>query len=117
MVAVGVQASILTAAGRLAESYVSLDCPIRTLTGFQCPGCGSTRCLSAIGSGDFAGGAKHNPLLFAVVVAFVSSGLVGIVSPRRFKSLCTSCWRQQQRVALITLSVIVLYTVGRNLVA
>ena len=38
-------------------------CPFRLLTGFTCPGCGSTRALHQIVHGDFAAAFTLNPLL------------------------------------------------------
>ncbi len=38
-------------------------CPFRTLTGFACPGCGSTRGMHALVHGDVVGAFKFNPLL------------------------------------------------------
>jgi hypothetical protein len=38
-------------------------CPFRTLTGFTCPGCGSTRGLHRLLHGDVVGAFEFNPLL------------------------------------------------------
>src|SRR5207253_1036215 len=38
-------------------------CPFRTLTGFACPGCGSTRGMHALVHGDVIAAFKFNPLL------------------------------------------------------
>ena len=37
-------------------------CPIRALTGWRCPGCGSTRALAAMLSGRFTDAFHFNPL-------------------------------------------------------
>lgn len=42
-------------------------CPFRVLTGLYCPGCGSTRCLSALLHGDLATAMAMNPLLVAAL--------------------------------------------------
>ena len=42
-------------------------CPFRLLTGFTCPGCGSTRALHQILHGDFAGAFMLNPLLLLAI--------------------------------------------------
>lgn len=38
-------------------------CPFRALTGFACPGCGSTRGMHALVHGDVVSAFKFNPLL------------------------------------------------------
>jgi hypothetical protein len=38
-------------------------CPFRTLTGFTCPGCGSTRGLHCLLHGDVVGAFEFNPLM------------------------------------------------------
>jgi hypothetical protein len=38
-------------------------CPFRALTGFTCPGCGSTRGLHRLLHGDVVGAFEFNPLL------------------------------------------------------
>lgn len=38
-------------------------CPFRTLTGFTCPGCGSTRGLHRLLHGDVVGAFEFNPLM------------------------------------------------------
>lgn len=46
-------------------------CPIRLLTGFTCPGCGGTRALGAISTGDFQSAWNLNPLTFVFVFATI----------------------------------------------
>jgi len=45
------------------KSGVFPVCPFRTLTGYACPGCGSTRGLHALVHGDIVTAFKFNPLL------------------------------------------------------
>lgn len=57
-------------------SFGPFRCPVRALTGFDCPGCGSTRCLSALARGDLLTAVDHNLLVVVVVVAaVVAAGL------------------------------------------
>jgi hypothetical protein len=44
------------------------QCTFRQLTGFDCPGCGSTRALHALLHGRFAEAFRFNPLLFALMI-------------------------------------------------
>ena len=63
----------------LALSYLGLvsfglriPCPIHAVTGFYCPGCGSTRTVKAVLNGDLQLAFHDNALLMAspVVIAF-----------------------------------------------
>ena len=46
-------------------------CPIRLLTGFPCPACGTTRSVGAISTGDFDLAWNLNPLGFALITAIL----------------------------------------------
>ncbi len=50
-------------------------CPFRTLTGFTCPGCGSTRGLHRLLHGDIVGAFEFNPLM-VVALPFLLYALV-----------------------------------------
>ena len=42
-------------------------CPFRALTGLNCPGCGSTRCLHQLLHGDIVSAFKLNPLFMLML--------------------------------------------------
>ncbi|WP_051635168.1 DUF2752 domain-containing protein [Selenomonas sp. ND2010] len=44
-------------------SFITLHCPIRTFTGFLCPGCGITTMFVRLSYGDFAGAYAANPVV------------------------------------------------------
>ena len=46
-------------------------CPVLTLTGWFCPGCGSMRMLHHLGDGDLAAAASMNPLALVLLPALV----------------------------------------------
>ena len=50
-------------------------CPFRTLTGFTCPGCGSTRGLHRLLHGDIVSALKFNPLM-VLLLPFLLYALV-----------------------------------------
>ena len=59
-------------------------CPFRALTGFTCPGCGTTRGLHKLFHGDVVGAFQLNPLmlllfpiLFYVLIRYTSAAMRG----------------------------------------
>jgi|SRR6185312_4159823 len=50
-------------------------CPFRTLTGFQCPGCGSTRALHQLLHGNVLAAFELNPLLI-IFLPVLAAGLI-----------------------------------------
>lgn len=72
------QAGILALLGfsYLVISYLGfgISCPIHSLTGFFCPGCGSTRAVKALINGDISL-AFHNNALLLLSPAFLPIGL------------------------------------------
>ncbi|HJD20806.1 MAG TPA: DUF2752 domain-containing protein [Candidatus Gemmiger faecigallinarum] len=65
---VAARAALLLAAGAgyglFAARFGGLPCPFRLATGLQCPGCGITTLLLAVGRGDFGAAFAANPFLF-----------------------------------------------------
>lgn len=63
------RAGVLLAAGAayglFAARFGGLPCPFRLITGLQCPGCGITTLLLALGRGDLPAAFAANPFLFA----------------------------------------------------
>lgn len=49
------------------KSGFFLNCPFRMLTGFSCPGCGSTRGLHRLLHGDILGAFQFNPMMFLLL--------------------------------------------------
>jgi hypothetical protein len=71
-------------------------CPFRTLTGFRCPGCGTTRALHQLLHGNLLAAFELNPLLLLalpvvgiLLILYTRSAITGrpmpqIVLPRKF---------------------------------
>jgi len=75
-------------------------CPWRTLLGFECPMCGTTRALQAIGRGEVCGALAQNPLAILLAVAAVVvaiNELAGVIFRRR---LSLSLSRREGRALL-----------------
>lgn len=59
----------------LAGAGLLPQCPWHALTGFPCPGCGSTRAILDLLQGRFAAGFAFNPLTASAATGFVAMGL------------------------------------------
>ena len=62
-------ATAVLAVGNPNTTHVPL-CPLKAVTGLDCPLCGSLRAVHALTRGDVAGAANHN-LLFTVSAPFL----------------------------------------------
>lgn len=89
------------------------QCPFKALTGWDCPGCGSTRMLYAVLHGDLAGGARYNAVALiltpALIWAWLASSLPRLGGPR------LPAWRPSGRSIWVGLAIVLLFTVARNL--
>ncbi|MGX6602033.1 DUF2752 domain-containing protein [Micromonosporaceae bacterium Da 78-11] len=72
---------------------VGLPCPLRTLTGVPCPGCGLTTAAVALVRGDFGLAFAANPMIFGLaalalavgpLVVFRATGVLGPPRPWPF---------------------------------
>lgn len=54
-------------------AFAGVGCPIKHLTGFDCPGCGSTRALGALTRLDLGAALDHNVLVPIALVFVVAS--------------------------------------------
>ncbi len=88
-------------------------CPVLQLTGWQCPGCGSTRALYSLLHGDVATAFAMNPLLLAAYGSALL--LLGMAVAERVGRLRTARVFSVAAVAVVVVAAI--YTgVLRNLV-
>lgn len=68
---VGSAAATLAGSLLLAAFYLRFGCPLRTLTGIACPGCGMTRALRALLRLDAAEALRMHPLVCLLPAAAV----------------------------------------------
>lgn len=65
------------------EAYAWIPkCPLHTLTGWDCPGCGSQRMIHALLHGDIASAFRANALLLCLLPALVLLGYVEVFQTR-----------------------------------
>jgi hypothetical protein len=65
-------------------------CPLRTWTGWNCPGCGGTRCASRLLSGELMGAFTMNPIVViygALLTGWIVYGVICEWSGKRMKAL------------------------------
>jgi hypothetical protein len=89
----------------LASVGFRIACPIHALTGFYCPGCGSTRAVKAVLNGDLPLAFHDNALLMVSPVVLASGLLIEKYSQKRI-------WLYV--FLSIVLVVVVVFTVIRN---
>lgn len=122
---VGLILIVILLAG-IAVTYKYLDpsvvpifprCPFRLLTGYLCPGCGSQRAIHHLLNLDLPGAWRMNPLL-VIALPYLLLGL--ILKPLSHHSARGARLLDQlygYRASVVALVVIVLFWIGRNIVA
>ncbi len=90
--------------------HIYIDCPIKTITGLNCPGCGITRMLLAILQLDFYQAFRYNPLLFICLPFFIFFYLESIISKKEplYNKIPTKVW-------IIIIIVFIIYGILRNI--
>ncbi len=87
-------------------------CPVKLLTGLDCPGCGSQRALHALLHGDVAAAVGFNALLVAAI-PLLTLLTVAEMAPVRLQRL--RYFLNSRGFILSVLAVIVAWTVARNI--
>lgn len=87
-------------------------CLFLTLTGWECPGCGSQRAIHALLHGQIASAWGYNPLLLMEIPIFAAYAVTGLAPDRwpRLHRFITS-----RGFILSLLTVIIIWTILRNL--
>lgn len=112
LVALGLAAGAASVLAWRGPHVPGVSCPSRALTGLDCPGCGSTRCMAALLRGDVVGAVDQN-LLAVVALPFLAwawwAWLAGAWTDRRVTSPL-----DRPGASLAVLVAVVLFTVVRN---
>jgi hypothetical protein len=88
------------------------SCPVRWVTGLQCPGCGTLRALHGLMHGDLGRALELNPLavLMAPLLAwYLAAAGYRLAGDRRLPGLAVSLWFSRAILAIV-----VGFTVVRN---
>lgn len=96
-----------------AKSSFFPVCPLLTLTGFACPGCGLTRGFHALFHGDVVTALDYNALipLFVVVFGFFYVSLI-LVAVRGW---AFPKWTLSLKAIWVTLGLLIVFGILRNL--
>ena len=89
-----------------------LPCPIRTITGYLCPGCGTTRMFLALMELEFAAAFKYNPVVFSMIPLFIwlfISMSINYVNRGEMKLS-----KNQEKIIIIMIIVLVIFGIIRN---
>ena len=112
---VAVAAVALAAAAGVAvrgPHLPGVDCPSRTLTGLDCPGCGATRSAAALLDGDLVRAVDHHVLLPVVAPLLVWAWVAWFATARDGRPRSTVLDRPA--AAIVTAVVVTAFTVIRN---
>ena len=63
--------------------FFKISCPIRTLTGIACPGCGITRALTCAVKLDFRGAFYYHPLWITIIPLIVTLKILSVKKKSR----------------------------------
>lgn len=96
-----------------AETVWMPKCIVHTLTGLDCPGCGSQRAFHSLLHGDFKGMMQANAFLVVIVPILLLIGVVEIF-PTRFPRLNKIIYHPWFILSLFFL--VILWTIIRNLI-
>ena len=98
----------------LISSYFHfyIPCPIKTITGFYCPGCGITRMLLSLLKLDFYGAFRYNPLLFILLPIGLYLYIDYLI--RKDKSLYKKI---PEKVWYVVIVIFIIYGILRNIKA
>jgi hypothetical protein len=69
----GLGCLLMAAPMALAHNNFGWQCPVKELTGLDCPGCGMTRAAAALAHGNFIGAADHN-IFFVAMLPILAFG-------------------------------------------
>lgn len=90
------------------------SCPVNALTGLYCPGCGSLRGIHALMHGELATALRYNWLLSLGLIAALWT-IVSFVPRIRRIAHQLPVWIQIYMTPRVLLSVVLVYTILRNL--
>jgi len=87
-------------------------CPLKSMTGLDCPGCGGLRCVHALVRGDFRTAVDQN-LIAAIAVPLIGLALLfAVLAPDSLRRRIS--WRPGRVLVWAFVAVVLVFTVLRN---
>ena len=90
--------------GQRQVDYLSQlpNCPIKAIIGFDCPACGSGRCLSALADGDILQAIDENLFMTAAIAGSIVIAMLWLVEGSSF--LANVRWARSLSLLAVTAS-------------
>lgn len=88
-------------------------CPVYSVTGIYCPGCGSQRAVHQIINGNIIEGIRHNYLIALLLVVMLYEAFVYIMNNLLNKGIAN--YLHKSKVTLGVLMIVILFWVLRNI--
>lgn len=93
---------------------LAIPCPIYTVTGLKCPGCGVTRMCMALMELDFYGAFRCNPMLFLLLIPLGTVCMGSAVMYVKNGDKKLKSW--QNVILYISIVLLVCYGIVRNII-
>ena len=91
-----------------------LPCPLKFLTGYDCPFCGGQRALAAIAHGDISDAFWFNPVLFCLTPYILT--VVACSLSQRLRTSAFGAWCYDTRTIMGALTIFALWGIIRNII-
>lgn len=87
----------------------AIPCAFHEVTGWYCPGCGSTRAAHALVHGHLLQAIGYNPLAAIVLPIVAIRAILTMVRPRQTKKMLPAAW------VYVIFALVMAYWIGRNI--
>lgn len=93
----------------LGYFHISIPCPILSLTGYYCPGCGISRLVLSLFSGHIYQAFRWNPFVFLLLVIFFGYVVISTITHKYVDKKIVS------KILFVVIILLIGYGVLRNM--